>query len=108
MKAIPKLQQGGFAGLFANYTPIYGAQPRAQQPQQRASAPSSRDRGNDGKLTEKDLFELMKDVKGLPNDMAALVKNLYEMYTVQVMSGDTQNLATIYLQNLMLLLLKIF
>lgn len=108
MKAIPKLQQGGFAGLFANYTPIYGAQPRAQQPQQRASAPSSRDRGNDGKLTEKDLFELMKDVKGLPNDMAALVKNLYEMYTVQIATGDTQNLAAIYLQNLMQLKNNVF
>lgn len=108
MKAIPKLQQGGFAGLFANYTPIMGTQPKAQQPQQRASAPSSRGGGNDGKLTEKDLFELMKDVKGLPNDMAALVKNLYEMYTVQVMSGDTQNLAAIYLQNLMQLKNNVF
>lgn len=108
MKAIPKLQQGGLAGLFANYTPIMGTQPKAQQPQQRASAPSSRGGGNDGKLTEKDLFELMKDVKGLPNDMAALVKNLYEMYTVQVMSGDTQNLAAIYLQNLMQLKNNVF
>lgn len=108
MKAIPKLQQGGLAGLFANYTPIMGTQPKAQQPQQRASAPSSRGGGNDGKLTEKDLFELMKDVKGLPNDMAALVKNLYEMYTVQVMSGDTQNLASIYLQNLMQLKNNVF
>ena len=108
MKAIPKLQQGGLAGLFANYTPIMGTQPRAQQPQQRASAPSSRGGGNNGKLTEKDLFELMKDVKGLPNDMAALVKNLYEMYTVQVMSGDTQNLAAIYLQNLMQLKNNVF
>lgn len=108
MKAIPKLQQGGLAGLFANYTPIMGTQPRAQQPQQKASAPSSRGGGNDGKLTEKDLFELMKDVKGLPNDMAALVKNLYKMYTVQVMSGDTQNLAAVYLQNLMQLKNNVF
>lgn len=108
MKAIPKLQQGGFAGLFANYTPIQGAQPRAEQPQQRASVPSSKGGGNNGKLTEKDLFELMKDVKGLPNDMAALVKNLYEMYTVQVATGDTQNLAAIYLQNLMQLKNNVF
>ena len=108
MKAIPKLQQGGFAGLFANYTPIQGAQTRASQPQQRASAPSSRGGGNDGKLTEKDLFTLMKDVEGLPNDMAALVKNLYEMYTVQVATGDTQNLAAVYLQNLMQLKNNVF
>ena len=108
MKAIPKLQQGGFAGLFANYTPIQGAQPRAEQPQQRASVPSSKGGGNNGKLTEKDLFELMKDVKGLPNDMAALVKNLYEMYTVQVATGDTQNLAAIYLKNLMQLKNNVF
>ena len=108
MKAIPKLQQGGFAGLFANYTPIQGAQPRAEQPQQRVSVPSSKGGGSNGKLTEKDLFELMKDVKGLPNDMAALVKNLYEMYTVQVATGDTQNLAAIYLQNLMQLKNNVF
>ena len=106
MKAIPKLQQGGFAGLFANYTPLQGAQPRAQQPQQKVSAPSSK--GNDGKLTEKDLFELIKDVKGLPNDMAALVKNLYEMYTVQIATGDTQNLAAVYLQNLLQLKNNVF
>lgn len=108
MKAIPKLQQGGFAGLFANYTPIQSAQPRAEQPQQRVSVPSSKGGGNNGKLTEKDLFELMKDVKGLPNDMAALVKNLYEMYTVQVATGDTQNLAAIYLKNLMQLKNNVF
>lgn len=108
MKAIPKLQQGGFAGLFANYTPLQGSQPRASQPQVRASAPSSGGRGNDGKLTEKDLFNLMKDVKGLPNDMAALVRNLYEMYTVSVATGDTQNLAAIYLQNLMQLKNNVF
>ena len=106
MKAIPKLQQGGFAGLFANYTPLQGAQPRAQQPRQKVSAPSSK--GNDGKLTEKDLFELIKDVKGLPNDMAALVKNLYEMYTVQIATGDTQNLAAVYLQNLLQLKNNVF
>lgn len=108
MKAIPKLQQGGFAGLFANYTPLQGAPTKASQPQARASAPSSGGGGNDGKLTEKDLFNLMKDVKGLPNDMAALVKNLYEMYTVAVATGDTQNLAAIYLQNLMQLKTNVY
>lgn len=108
MKAIPKLQQGGFAGLFANYTPLQGTPTKASQPQTRASAPSSGGGGNDGKLTEKDLFNLMKDVKGLPNDMAALVKNLYEMYTVSVVTGDTQNLAAIYLQNLMQLKTNVY
>lgn len=108
MKAIPKLQQGGFAGLFANYAPIQGAQPKVSQPQQRVAAPSSGSGNKDGKLTEKDLFDLMKDVKGLPNDMAALVKNLYEMYTVQIASGDTQNLAQIYLRNLMQLKNNVF
>ena len=40
--------------------------------------------------------------------MAALTQNLYEMYVTAVNTGDTSNLASVYLRNLMQLKTNVF
>lgn len=69
MKIIPKFQQGS---RFNIWTPL---QAPSGRPQASSSGQSSKSDDNDndkGKLTEKDLFTMLKDVKGLPNEMQAL------------------------------------
>lgn len=104
MKVIPKLQDGGFMSLFTQYTPI-----QSQSPSQSARDSDSRERRNSereestkGKLTEKDLFELVSKVDGLPNDIRALVSDLSNMFQMQQFTGaaDISDLASIYLSNL--------
>lgn len=103
MKVIPKLQDGGFMSLFTQYTPV---QSQAPSQQQQARSSSSNDTGKDdstkGKLTEKDLFEMISKVDGLPNDMKQLVSNLQNMFEIQQLTGtsDITDLAGTYLSNL--------
>lgn len=108
MKVIPKMQSGGsFMSLFADYIPSQMPQP--QQQQASSGRRSRRDDDDDekkekGKLTEKDLFTLLKDVDGLPNEMQALVQGIQRMYTDASLFGnndvDVSGLASMYAQNL--------
>lgn len=101
MNVIPKFQQGGgFDAFFTEYRPI--ETPRRSQ--EREPRRSSRDKEEDddkGKLTEKDLFNMIKDIDGLPNEMKTLVTNLMNTFQMSSITGlDVNNLATTYLQNL--------
>ena len=74
MKLIPKQQNGGsFLSLFADYIPI--EQPK-QQPSSESRSDNRSSPSDKGKITEKDLFTLLKDVDGLPNEMKALVSDI--------------------------------
>lgn len=102
MKTIPKLQNGGsYLSLFADYN-IVGS-PQTQQTERRSSSRKQEDDSDKGRLTEKDLFSLLKDVDGLPNEMQALVQSIQNMYQYNTVLGgsfDTQGLANLYAQNL--------
>lgn len=104
MKVIPKLQDGGFMSLFTQYTPIQSPAPSqsARSYSSREERGSEREESTKGKLTEKDLFELVSKVDGLPNDIRALVSNLSNMFQMQQLTGtaDTADLASTYLSNL--------
>ena len=104
MKIIPILQQGG---LFATYNPLQQNSPSSKTSGQTVVQKSKDDDDNKG-LKDKDLLNLLKDIDGLPNDMAALTQNLYEMYVTAVNTGDTSNLASVYLRNLMQLKTNVF
>ena len=93
MKIIPKKQAGGqFSSYFTTYTPVPIQEP--EQVQQRGSETK-------GKLTEKDFFDMIKDIDGLPNDMREVVGNLINTFQMSNLTGiDPGNLATQYLQNL--------
>lgn len=103
MKVTPKFQKGGgFEPFFTTYVPIQTESPR-QAPQQRGASrrDSSSDDNEKGKLTEKDFFNMIKDVNGLPNEMMELVTNLMDTFRLSNLTGvDPSNLATTYLQNL--------
>lgn len=105
MKVVPKLQDGGFMSLFTQYTPIQSQAP-SQQPARGSSSReergSEREESTKGKLTEKDLFELVSKIDGLPNDTRALVSSLQNMFQMQQLTGtsDIADLASTYLSNL--------
>lgn len=104
MKVIPKLQDGGFMSLFTQYTPIQSSTPsqQARSTYSREEKSSEREESTKGKLTEKDLFELVSKVDGLPNDTLVLANNLQNMLQIQQLMGatDVSDLASTYLSNL--------
>lgn len=70
---MPKYQQGGnvYSSFFRVFKPILPPEQPRQAPSSRRT--SDREENEKGKLTEKDLFTLFKDIKGaLPNDSDAL------------------------------------
>lgn len=105
MKVVPKLQDGGFMSLFTQYTPVQSQAP-SQSPTRDSSSRegrgSEREESTKGKLTEKDLFELVSKIDGLPNDTRALVSSLQNMFQMQQLTGtsDIADLASTYLSNL--------
>lgn len=104
MKLIPKRQNGGsFLSLFADYIPLNNNSQPTQSSQQTKSKSRREDDNEKGKLTEKDLFTLLKDVDGLPNEMRALVSDIQRMYSQQSLYEndiDTSGLANLYAQNI--------
>lgn len=105
MKVIPKLQKGdSFLSLFADYNLI--ERPKRQQSSSQSSGRTESKDTDKGKLTEKDLFSLLKDVDGLPNEVQALVQSISQMYQYDSLVGgdfDTQGLASLYAKNIIAL-----
>lgn len=104
MNKFPKLQQGGgFDSLFTIYKPIQTESPRrTMQSSGRSESKREKDDSDKGKLTEKDLFQMLKDLDGLPNDMQQLVVGLSTTLRNAQLLGveDVGSLANNYLQNL--------
>ena len=100
MKVIPKHQKGGnLDAFFTTYVPVQIQAPNQTSSQQRSSGNSQS--SEKGKLTEKDFFDMLKDIDGLPNEMNAIVTNLVNTFQLSALTGiDPGDLATTYLQNL--------
>lgn len=90
--------------LFTQYTPVQSPAPSqsARGSASREERGSEREESTKGKLTEKDLFELVSKVDGLPNDTRALVSSLQNMFQMQQITGtsDVSDLASTYLSNI--------
>lgn len=105
---ISKFQQGGgFESLFTIYKPIQTETPRRERTSSRESkSRESRSRKDEddtkGKLTEKDLFEMLKNLEGLPNEMQNMMSNMITtLNNAKVMGADgIQDLAATYIRNL--------
>ncbi len=100
---IPKYQQGGgFESLFTVYKPIQTETPRRAAAPSRKSESKEKDDSDKGKLTEKDLFSMLKELDGLPNEMQDLVSSLTNTLRIARITGqdDINDLATTYLTNL--------
>ena len=100
MKVIPKHQKGGnLDAFFTTYVPVQIQAPNQTSSQQRSSGNSQS--SEKGKLTEKDFFDMLKDIDGLPNEMNAIVGNLINTFRLSALTGvDPGDLATTYLSNL--------
>ena len=113
MNIIPKLQEGGnVSSLFTTYRPVQTPQVQAPQSVKLSNSDkeslsiksSSKDEDKEdtkGKLTEKDLFNMIKDVDGLPNEMKSIITNLKRTLATESLVGrDTGELANTYLSSL--------
>ena len=113
MNIIPKLQEGGnVSSLFTTYRPVQTPQVYAPQGVKLSNSDkeslsiksSSKDEDKEdtkGKLTEKDLFNMIKDVDGLPNEMKSIITNLKRTLATESLVGvDTGELANTYLSSL--------
>lgn len=113
MNIIPKLQEGGnISSLFTTYRPVQTPQVQAPQSVKLSNSDkeslsiksSSKDEDKEdtkGKLTEKDLFEMIKDVDGLPNEMKSIITNLKRTLATESLVGvNTGELANTYLSSL--------
>lgn len=100
MKITPKFQNGGgFESFFTQYVPIQTESPKRGSQERRTSKNDSDE--EKGRLTEKDFFNMIKDVNGLPNEMIQLVNSLTDTFRMSNLTGiSVENLATTYLQNL--------
>lgn len=99
MKIIPKFQRGNsFEQFFTVYQPIdYGDSTSS------GSTKSSKKSDDDdkGKLTEKDLMSMLKDMDGLPNEMQAIANDLVGMMRYENLTGiSSSGLNTQYISNL--------
>lgn len=113
MNIVPKLQEGGnISPLFTTYRPVQTPQVQAPQSVKLSNSDkeslsiksSSKDEDKEstkGKLTEKDLFNMIKDVDGLPNEMKSIITNLKRtLATESLVGADTGELANTYLSSL--------
>lgn len=103
MKMTPKFQQGGgFDSFFTIYKPVQTESPRRAPSSSRGQSKETDDDSDKGKLTEKDLFSMLKELDGLPNDMQDLVGNLMSSLKEAQLFGasDVGELANTYLSSL--------
>lgn len=74
-------QQGGAMAPYVTYTPLVPQQ-RQQPVQQVAPQQKQADKTDDGKLKDKDLATMLKDIDGLPNDMNAIANSISDLYSL--------------------------
>lgn len=103
MKIIPNFQQReGFNSFFTTYMSAQ-VQEQAQQKVVPTSTVSSKSQGEStkDKLTEKDLFDMLSDINGLPNDMDKIANGLLNTLYIENLTGvSISDLYTKYIQNL--------
>lgn len=110
MKIIPKYSNGGSNSLFTIYNPTRVPSVSDYQRYRNRDSESTTIKSSDkseksdetkGKLAEKDLFDMIKDINGLPNEMKSIIINLQRIFETQNLIGaDPSNLASTYLDNL--------
>lgn len=96
MNIIPKYKQGGSYTLFeALQIPT----PRDNHSISRSYQREDKEDKDKGELTEKDLFSMIKELDGLPNEIDAFTNDLDNMFRLQKFTG-VSNLHSMYINNL--------
>lgn len=96
-------QQGGAMAPYVTYTPLVPQQ--GQQPVSIASqqpAQQQQTKSDDGKLKDKDLATMLKDIDGLPNDMTQIANSISDLYSLGS-SGllPQQDMMNLYISSLL-------
>lgn len=96
-------QQGGAMAPYVTYTPLVPQQ--GQQPVNIASqqpAQQQQTKSDDGKLKDKDLATMLKDIDGLPNDMTQIANSISDLYSLGS-SGllPQQDMMNLYISSLL-------
>lgn len=93
MKIIPKYQQGGYASYFAQYTAVpfpTTQQQRAVASEKEPVTTKSKDT-KDENISQKDILDLMKNTKGLANEMQQTMSGLVNSMKLSSMLGATSD-----------------
>ncbi len=95
-----KFQQGG--QMFTQYKAM--PFPKIDIPQQKQQPQQKQESKNDdtkGKLTEKDLYQMIEKIDGLPNEMDRIIKQLKVSMTNRALLGmNTDDVTSLYLNAL--------
>lgn len=85
MKIIPKYQTGGtthFVSFDINQGRGSSKAQKITEPSGRSSKSSDKsEKSESKKLTEKDFFDMLKNINALPNERRAIISNLKELFT---------------------------
>lgn len=92
MNIIPKYQQGGLASYFATYTAVQT--PQIAQPKQATMEQTAKKESKDTKdenISQKDIVDLMKNTKGLANEMQVSMSQLLNSLKLSEMLGASSD-----------------
>lgn len=105
MKIIPKLQRGG-SSFFTVYEPAQA--PKSTTPTKStsgstkaSSSPKKDDDEEKGLVTQKDLFNMLKEIDGLPNEMSIIQSELLSAFNLAKLTGKPADIESLYLKSLM-------
>lgn len=97
---ILSMQSGGGMPPFTYYQPVAVNNQQPQQVASSSSARSSADATEKGKITDKDLMDMLGKIDGLPNDMSKVYDMMSTFYREQELGISTSSLSTTYLRAL--------
>lgn len=97
---ILSMQSGGGMPPFTYYQPVAVNNQQPQQVASSSSARSSADATERGKITDKDLMDMLGKIDGLPNDMNKVYDMMSTFYREQELGISTSSLSTTYLRAL--------
>lgn len=90
-----RFQQGGGLPPLVSYTPVNQAketppQPQPVESQDDESSKKSKSDDNKGELTKRDVFNMLKEIDGLPNDMGKIYNDIDNMFEQQELYEGTK------------------
>lgn len=88
-----------FSQIFSTFTALTDPVPSAQEERYQRKLQQTSD-ADKGKLTEKDLYTLLKDAKGLPNEVDDITRELIQSIQFDTLygTGDLETMASRYVQ----------
>lgn len=102
MQIIPKYQSGGgLESYFVTYQPVKVASNTSDNSNSSDRSGKQEEKQEKGQLTEKDVFNMIKDINGLPNEMVSILNDVMSTFQISELLGvNVESLPTTYLKTL--------